>query len=664
MTKFFELFTVFFLISLISFSQISKIHYIPPLTANDLQQGGGGSIPYDQHLYLSTPSTSDVTVKITILSTGQEITYTDLRNDNPKVYQLTTDNPNQDQALNGVLFVDKDGTGSNTLNSGLVIDADCPVYASIRYNAGAQAGALVSKGDASLGTHFRTGMMTNGNQSEENQLQNSTNTHNLNFISVMATQDNTTVRFDLPNASSNLQIANYNYNGNPIVKTLNRNESMIIAADAREPNNNGENRFALVGALVRSIDASGTVIVEDPTKPIVVNVGSASGTFMSSEGGHDHGVDQIVGLDRVGHEYIFVKGNGAGGDLETPLIIGTVDGTQIYINDNTNPITTIDQGDYYLIPPQYYTTLGSTTTSQGSTMYVRTQDKNHPIYAYQGVGGAGDSSANQGMFFVPPLSEEANDDVNNIPSIDYIGGTRYTGQSGVSIVTNSSSTITITDGNGVYDIATLTAVTVTGKPEYKAYSIEDLVGNVNVTSTGELYLAYFNTSGAATSGGFYAGFASPPRTEIDLGINSLGNCLQIDDDGIVTGSNITLQITNSEGFDSWIWEISKDEGQTWNAASGASTDVETYTPTEPGDYRLSGIISCLDNFNQYSGIIPVSICPSDSDSDGIIDNIDLDLDNDGIYNYTESSYQLKLLLMVSMVQVQLVELIMVTLTFL
>ena len=100
------------------------------------------------------------------------------------------------------------------------------------------------------------------------------------------------------------------------------------------------------------------------------------------------------------------------------------------------------------------------------------------------------------------LSDEANDDVNNIPSIDFIGATRYAGQSGVSIVTNSTATITITDGNGAYDITTLTPVTVTGKTEYKAYSIEDLVGNVNVTSTGELYLAYFNTSGAATSGGF------------------------------------------------------------------------------------------------------------------------------------------------------------------
>ena len=167
-----------------------------------------------------------------------------------------------------------------------------------------------------------------------------------------------------------------------------------------------------------------------------------------------------------------------------------------------------------------------------------------------------------------------------------------------------------------------------------------MAGNVNVTSTGELYLAYFNTSGAATSGGFYAGFSTPPNAEIDLGINSLGNCLQIDDDGNIIGSNIELQITNSAGFDSWVWEMYKDGA--WGPAAGSSTNVETYIPTEAGDYRLKGIVDCLDNFNSYSGIIPVSICPSDSDNDGIIDNIDLDLDNDGIYNSIESSGNLTL----------------------
>ena len=59
-------------------------------------------------------------------------------------------------------------------------------------------------------------------------------------------------------------------------------------------------------------------------------------------------------------------------------------------------------------------------------------------------------------------------------------------------------------------------------------------------------------------------------------------------------------------------------------------------PEIEGDYRLKGSITCL-SFDQYSGIIPVSICPEDSDQDGVIDNLDLDLDNDGILNSIESS---------------------------
>jgi len=37
----------------------------------------------------------------------------------------------------------------------------------------------------------------------------------------------------------------------------------------------------------------------------------------------------------------------------------------------------------------------------------------------------------------------------------------------------------------------------------------------------------------------------------------------------------------------------------------------------------------------------VSICPTDFDGDGIVDNIDLDLDNDGILNLIESSGNFK-----------------------
>ena len=627
MTKYLKLYILFLFFSITGFSQISKVHYIPPLT-NNKSLSGGSSIPLDQYMYLSTPSENNVTVTITPLNGDSPTTYNNLSNGNPIRYDIgsswsgTNYVPSQ-------LFVDHETTGGDTaLNAGFVVEADCPIYVSIRYNAGAQAGALVSKGDASLGTNFRAGMMTNGTIQTANPHWTANS-----FFSVMATQDNTIVAIDLPNAIvGETTLSNYNYQG-PFTKVLQKHESMVLSLDFENTNaNNGGARNSLNGALIRSVDDNG---VEDGTKPLVVNVGSASGSFTSTGSGHDHGVDQIVGLDRVGHEYIFVRGNGqnndTGGQIETPLIIGTKDNTSLYINGSNTAVATIDAGDLWLATTDLWS-----SQNQGATMYIRTQDKNYPVYAYQGVGGNGDSEANQGMFFVPPISEEANDDVNNIPDIDYIGNDPYQEQAGVSIVTNSDATITISENGVAYDISLLTPVTVTGRPEYKAYTVTNLSGNVSVTSSGELYLAYFNTRGAATSGGFYAGFASPPNAEIDLGINALGNCLQTDSEGNITGSNITLQITNASGFDTYVWEKYNSDSNIWEAAPGNSTNSETYVPQSEGEYRLKGSITCL-NLDQFSGIIPVSICPTDSDQDGVIDNLDLDLDNDGILNSVESS---------------------------
>ena len=627
MTKYFRLYIIFLFFTITGFSQISKVHYIPPLT-NNKSTSGGSSIPLDQYMYLSTPSENNVTVTITPLNGDSPTTYNNLSNGNPIRYDIgsswsgTNYVPSQ-------LFVDHETTGGDTaLNAGFVVEADCPIYVSIRYNAGSQAGALVSKGDASLGTNFRAGMMTNGTI----QTANPHFTAN-SFFSVMATQDNTIVAIDLPNAIvGETTLSNYNYQG-AFTKVLQKHESMVLSLDFEKTNvNNRGARNSLNGALIRSVDDTGT---EDGTKPLVVNVGSASGSFTATGSGHDHGIDQIVGLDRVGHEYIFVRGNGQntndGGQIETPLIIGTKDNTSLYINGSNTAVATIDAGDLWLATTDLWS-----SQNQGATMYIRTQDKNYPVYAYQGVGGNGDSEANQGMFFVPPISEEANDDVNNIPDIDFIGDDPYQEQAGVSIVTNSDATITISENGVAYDVSLLTPVTVTGRPEYKAYTVTNLSGNVSVTSSGELYLAYFNTRGAATSGGFYAGFASPPNAEIDLGINALGNCLQTDSEGNITGSNITLQITNASGFDTYVWEKYNSDTNIWEAAPGNSTNSETYVPQTEGEYRLKGSITCL-NLDQFSGIIPVSICPTDSDQDGVIDNLDLDLDNDGILNSVESS---------------------------
>ena len=44
--------------------------------------------------------------------------------------------------------------------------------------------------------------------------------------------------------------------------------------------------------------------------------------------------------------------------------------------------------------------------------------------------------------------------------------------------------------------------TVTGKNEYVTYKVTGLSENVSVSSSDELYAAYYNQNGAATSGRF------------------------------------------------------------------------------------------------------------------------------------------------------------------
>ena len=153
-------------------------------------------------------------------------------------------------------------------------------------NAGgnAQAGALVSKGDNALGQLFRIGTYDNKGNPGNNYL---------NFFSVMATENQTTVNLSNNNIAG-LVIQNYSeqFPINNII--LNKGESYTVALKVTDSEGN---RDGLIGTLVSS------------DKPVVVNTGSANGSF-GNGGARDYGIDQIVGLDKVGKEYIFVKGEG------------------------------------------------------------------------------------------------------------------------------------------------------------------------------------------------------------------------------------------------------------------------------------------------------------------------------------------------------------------
>jgi len=565
--KKFLLFGILLLFTHIGYSQLSKKHFIPPLTSAEF----GNANPEEQYIYLSTPTA--VAINYTIIPIGQPVTSYitgTVSNTTPQEIYLGTGN--------GQLFIPSSSTSTVINNAGYIIEAEDLIYVSVRMNGGggAQAGALVSKGLTALGNTFRVGSYTNENPQN----------NYLNFVSVMASEDNTQVTFDdLP---AGLIIKNY-LGSTPVVTTLNEGESYTIATNSSEST---INRGGLIGTLVTS------------DKPIVVNCGSANGSFHNG-GGRDFGIDQIVDLSKVGTEYIFVKGDG-NNDWENILIVAHSNNTSISINGNT-AITTINAGEYYLIEGNEYNSNGN--------MYVETSED---VFAYQGVG-ATTSEANQGMFFVPPLSCETRGSLDNIAHIENIGTTTYTG--GISIVTKTGSTVTI-NGNDISTYNTQGPYNVDGKADYVTYKVTGLTGNISINSTDELYCAYFNYNGVATSGSFYSGFPTAPEINFDVNFVTLGICIP----------NITLEAANMGNFDSIEWYYDDGLGSGFLPTGIVTSD---YIPTLPGIYKLIGKLDC-SGLTLESLEIPVSICPDDIDNDGIIDNIDIDNDNDGILNCTES----------------------------
>ena len=486
-------------------AQLSKTHYIPPLTNARL----GNAYPNDQFIYISTPSTAEVnyTVKPVGLGVSGYISGV-VSNQLPIEIPVATD---YDQ-----LFVQANQTSTVMNNKGFIIEADSPIYVSIRMLAGGgtnppQAGALVSKGLAALGTVFRAGMYNN--ESPQNNY--------LNFISVMATEDNTIVNFsDIP---ANVLIDNYN-GTKPVTTTLNKGESYIVATTSENyisSNPALDNRAGLIGALVTS------------DKPIVVNCGSANGSFHNGNG-RDYGIDQIVGLSKVGTDYIFVKGDGEN-DWENVLIVAHYDNTSININ-GIGPVATINAGDFFIIE-------GNNFSPEGN-MYVQASN---PVFAYQGIGATA-SEANQGMFFVPPLSCETKGNIDNIPFIDSIGSAYFPG--GVTIVTKVGATLIIKQ-NGVPITSNIQGpLQVSGNPDYVTYKATGIDSNISVECDDELYCAYFNYNSAATSGSFYSGFPSPPEINFMPNFNALGICL----------GNITLEVANENSFDSFEWYYDDGSG--------------------------------------------------------------------------------------------------------
>jgi gliding motility-associated-like protein len=445
---------ILLLISSVNYAQLSNKHWLPPLHSRD------PIAIEDQYLYLSTPEVTPFLVNVTDGS--------------------GTPFPGSPFLISATNSVRIDiGTGSNTKmflpsnevntilsDKGLILEGTKDFYVSFRLRHSAHSETLISKGRPGIGIRFRLGCMIN----EPNDVRKS-------FVaSVMATEDNTTITLSDYDAGVIFVSGTGDINDDTQTFILNAGQSVIFSGYS----NQGSNLDGIIGALVTS------------NNPVAVNTGNAIGGIVSGRG--DFTLDQIVSASQIGTEYIFIEGNGLP-SMELPLLVANEDDTEIYVNGSVSPITTINAGDYFLVPNSFY------QGTNNKNLFVRT---NRPVFAYQLLGGGADT-ATCGLNFIPPLSCFFQNSVN-IPDIDQIGDDLYNAD--LMILTYATATITI---NGT-SIPTTQAEAVLGNTDWVTYRISNITGDANVSSTGPLAVGVFGYQGNISGyAGYYSGFGSNPE---------------------------------------------------------------------------------------------------------------------------------------------------------
>lgn len=453
-------------------AQLSNKHWIPPLHANESQDPG---LIKQHYIYLSTPEPTpfQVTIKDGSGNPFNLGTYT-ISQGNPVRVTIGTGQPS-------TMMVDRSDVGHVISGKGLIIEGQYDFYVNFRVRADNHAEFLASKGRTGVGKVFRLGSLP---QIDFGTIRN--------FVSsFMATEDNTTVNLSQYNSTITFINGNNTFSSANQTFTLNEGESVVISGYSEA---NGANLDGFVGALLES------------DKPIVVNTGNLAGGMNNSGFGQDFNLDQIVPLEQVGQEYVIMKGNGS--DVtERPLVIAHEDNTEVYINGNATPITTLNAGQFILIPTSLFTGPGT-----NKNMYIYTSKK---AFLYQIVGGS-TSDATSGFYFIPPLSCFWQKSVDLIPAINEIG-TQTDFNGNLIIATEIGSTVSI---NGVP--TTSTPLIVTGNPNWETYRVNNLTGNVSIQSTGALAVGVFSASGNAGIGGYFSGFGSTPSdTTIDVCTGSI-----------------------------------------------------------------------------------------------------------------------------------------------
>ena len=274
----------------------------------------------------------------------------------------------------------------------------------------------------------------------------------------------------------------------------------------------------------------------------------------------DAGIDQPVPINKIGKEYVFIRGKG-GNVSEFPLIIGTQNNTKIYVNGSSTPIATINDGDYFEIPGNNYS-----GNNVGANMLVTTSKD---AYAYQIISG-GHKTPTVGLNFIAPVNCLLPSILDFIPDIDNIAGITLNG--GVTIIASTSTpneNITVKDGTRTIKLPK--PKPVKGSSDWKTFYIGGLTDNVSVKSSGPIAVGFLGFSGVKGVAGYFSGFDNIPV--VNLEITGKNGCLPPAD--ILPLADIEVV---GEAYDAYQWYGDGVE------IAGATTNK--YTPSIAGDYFL------------------------------------------------------------------------------
>ncbi|MCW2119579.1 PKD-like domain-containing protein [Flavobacterium sp. 7A] len=515
--KYLYIFFISILTSHATYSQLSDLHYLPPL-----KQSSNRQAVVQQAFYLSTPEATPFTVQV-FQGTGTTAVATlTVSNGSPVKYDLADGD-------NNITLVTNVNTGERLTNSGLrfVAASGKKFYVNYRGRSGAQATSLTSKGRQALGKEFKWGGIPN----------RANNASLTNTLGIMATTNGTVVT--IKGYDPNCVFRKGNTRGaitdDILTINLDAGESFVLEAS---PNEAEANRDGWLGASISA------------TQNIAISNGGLNVGIRAGSGSRDAAIDQPVPQNIVGRDYVFVRGNGTD-ETEFPIIIGTQNGTDIFVNGSSTPIATINNGEYFEIPGSNYS-----SGNIGANMTVITSKE---AYAYQCLAG---SSGIQtiGLNFIAPVNCLLPDNLSNIPDIRDVANLNFTG--GITILASTStpnSNITVTDGSGV--VALPAPTNAAGLP-WKSFFVSNLTGNVSVQSTGPIAVGFIGVNNNAGIAGYFSGFDTVPVVDLEI---TGGGCLPGSDLKELSGS-----------FDAYQWF--KDN----TIIPGATSNI--YTPSTPGDF--------------------------------------------------------------------------------